>query len=233
MKRYLAVMLAASGLCGCSYLMSQKEAQLAPSRTSAKEGEIVTLPAQLRTITTKANPGSYITCAEPGPDVALSDTFKLIAGLTYERPSVLTGLEGASSVAAAKGALSSDLQTSSSAMELAGRTQTVLLAREFLFRTCEAASNGWLTPTAVAESQRKIITAITELVATDKDKAAAAAALAFGKLSPEALATAGKAAVEVQTERCADIAVQCISKAGDNATARDSCKAELAKCLKE
>lgn len=57
------------------------------------------------------------------------------------------------------------------ALELAGRTQVVLLAREFLCRNCEARANGWLKDEQFYASQDKIITQIADMIKADKAKA--------------------------------------------------------------
>jgi hypothetical protein len=221
-------------LSGCSSLVSQKNAELAPTRVTEQKGEMVTLPAQLRTITNKISTGSFITCAEPGPDIALSDTFKLITGVTSDTSSAVNSADGASTSAGNKTGLSNDLQTSTTALELAGRTQTVLLAREFLYRTCEAASNGWIEKKGVADAHASILNNITSLIETDKKKAettaAIAGAVATGKLDPKLLGNAAVVVSRAIRDACAKEFEECISKAGDD-KAKGICRASLNNCL--
>ncbi|EIM31788.1 hypothetical protein LepocDRAFT_00005300 [Leptothrix ochracea L12] len=235
MKKYLVVMLMVSTLSGCGSLMSQKVAELAPTRVTAQTGEMVTLPAQLRTITNKTSKGSYISCAEPGPDVAMSDTFKLIAGITTDTSSSINNGNGSSASAGNKTGLNNDLQTSTAALELAGRTQTVLLAREFLYRTCEAASNGWIKDEAVARAHESILKNITDLIDTDKKKAettaAIAGAVATGKLDPKLLGNAAIAVSGAIRDACTKDFEECITKAGVDEKAKGVCRANLNKCF--
>lgn len=234
MKKCFGVILIASILTGCGSLMSQKEAELAPTRITATTGEMVTLPAQLRTITNKTSKGSYISCAEPGPDVAMSDTFKLITGITTDTSSSVNNGNGSSATAGNKIGLNNDLQTSTTALELAGRTQTVLLAREFLYRTCEAASNGWIEKEDVVKAHDSILKNITTLINTDNKKAettaAIAGAVATGKLDPKLLGNAATVVSNAIREACTKDFEECISKAADE-KAKGACRANLNKCL--
>ena len=236
MKNLLVVILFVITLSGCGNLLSQKRAELAPTRVMDQKGEIVTLPAQLRTLTNKSKTDAYITCAEPGPDVAISDTFKLVTGATSDTSSSINSSDGSSASAAKKIGLNNDLQSSTAALELAGRTQTVLLAREFLYRTCEAASNGWIEKNGVKEAHNKIIEGITGLIETDKKKAEAAAnisaAVATGKLDPKVLGNATAAINSAIRASCMKDFEGCILKAGQDEKAKAACRDAMNKCLK-
>jgi hypothetical protein len=224
MKNYSIVILIASILSGCGSLMAQKTAELAPTRVTQEKGEMVTLPAQLRTITNKNEQGSYISCAEPGPDVAMSDTFKLITGIT------------ADSSTGNKATLNNDLQTSTTALELAGRTQTVLLAREFLYRTCEAASNDWLGKDDVKAAHLQILKQITGLIETDKNKAETSAviagAVASGKLDPKILGYTAVAVSGAIRDACVKTFEECVAKPGVDEKAKSVCRSAFIECLK-
>lgn len=235
MKKYLVVMLAVNILSGCGSLLSQKEADLAPSRITANIGEMVTLPSQLRTITNKTKEGAYISCAEPGPDVATSDTFKFITGITTDTSTSTKSADGSSASAGNKIGINNDFQTSTTALELAGRTQTVLLAREFLYRTCEAASNGWIAAKDVAAAHESILKNITTLIETDKKKAdttaAIAGAVASGKLDAKLLGGSAAVVSGAIREACTNNYDECISKAGVDKKAKGVCRTDLNKCL--
>ena len=99
--------------------------------------------------------GSY--CAEPAPDVALDSVAKLGMKITAEK------------------AGNADLNTELSikVVELAGRTQTVLLARELLYRACEMNANGALPDTEVVEQYKAVIALVKDLGQTDLKKAEA------------------------------------------------------------
>lgn len=85
-------------------------------------------------------------CAEPPPDIALN-----------------RALEAA--VSAQKAGISAEASAnlSSSAIELAGRSQTVLLARELLYRACEMHLNGVLQASDVKDNFAAVIELIGEL----------------------------------------------------------------------
>lgn len=201
---------------------------------STEAGAIHTMPAQLRTVTNKTTAGSFISCAEPGPDVAMSDTFKLITGITSDTSSSINGGDGKSASAGNKIGLNNDLQTSTTALELAGRTQTVLLAREFLYRTCEAASNKWITDTQVGRAHAEILKQITGLIETDKKKAettaAIAGAVATGKLDPKLLGNAATAVSGAIRDACNKEFVECLGKAGADEKAKAQCTTNFNKC---
>lgn len=68
-------------------------------------------------------------CAEPAPDVALQSLVKVTENLKVTTPSNVTG----------EGSFSGEF--ASNVIQLAGRTQLVLLAREMLYRACELSVN--------------------------------------------------------------------------------------------
>lgn len=80
--------------------------------------------------------GKIRSCSEPAPDVALSFVNELNA--SQKAP---TGTTGASA----------DATLNATALALAGRNEVVLLARESLFRICEANLNGAISNTDVAK----------------------------------------------------------------------------------
>jgi len=73
-------------------------------------------------------------CSEPFPDVGLNLTSKIAAAATYQ---------------GAKGEIDADF--ASSVVELAGRTQIVLVLREALYRLCEQIQNGNITDSRMIE----------------------------------------------------------------------------------
>lgn len=235
MKKYSLVFLVICILSGCSSLVSQKTAKLAPSRLADNTEEMITLPAELRTITNKKINSKFISCAEPGPDVALSDTFKLITGSTSDTSSSVSSGTGSSASIGNKGSLNNDLQTSTTALELAGRTQTVLLAREFLYRTCEAASNEWINSDDVKTAHSQILNQITNLVKADLKKAdtsaAIAVAIATGKLDSKILETSSKAFNDAIKESCVKTFEDCIAKSGLDEKLKAVCRTTFNNCI--
>lgn len=135
-------------LAGCS--LPQRRVELLELSGG---GQVVSYPADLR--------GAYVvggrTCAEPVPDVALASNSDLTAALKLLSETGQT----AEATAAAK--------LASKVVELSGRTQLVLLARDVLFRVCEMGAD---EQTSVALFNR-VVDMIERLARADQDKAAA------------------------------------------------------------
>ena len=74
------------------------------------------------------------------------------------------------------------LQASSTVVELGGRTQYGVLAREMLYRTCEMAAAGFLNPTTVREQHKSIINALTKMLSAEEKKAEASKVAAEANL---------------------------------------------------
>lgn len=158
MKRIILLSIIISLMFGCVHSgeKSTGKVELFQPEVIKGEGELVSVPSGLRilNITEKdENSKGFLFCAEPFSDVALSDTFRLINSFKSN---------GTDS--------SRELETNATALELAGRTQVVLLAREFLYRTCEAAANGWLDASAVKLNHVAIIIQISSMLEQDANK---------------------------------------------------------------
>lgn len=93
-------------------------------------------------------------CAEPPPDVALARTIDLIAKVAYQ------GATG-------------DLQAklAEQLAQLGGRTQTVLILRESLFRLCELSINSGLGPADLKNLYTEVVQAAVGLATTEATKA--------------------------------------------------------------
>lgn len=91
-------------------------------------------------------------CAEPPPDVALNRSLELAGKFSGETQGVELSAEARAALA-------------SNAVQLAGRTQLVLLARELLYRTCELALNGHLSSADVKTNYAKVVE-LVELLGT-------------------------------------------------------------------
>jgi hypothetical protein len=126
------------------------------------------------TVTTR---GAYIwpadggrhVCAEPPPDLALTTAREISANLKAAAQTL--GNIGAPSIDAGGAA-----KLSSAAIELAGRSQIVLLTREFLYRECELAANfepGTPGYDALAAQYRGILDVVVKLAEAEKSRAAA------------------------------------------------------------
>ncbi|MEG1929488.1 MAG: hypothetical protein RR090_12890 [Niameybacter sp.] len=95
----------------------------------------------------------YRFCAEPVPDVALTLANKIKLGV--KQPANDISANGSVDL----GAVASVLN---------GRTETVLLAREAMFRLCEASLNGAIPKEKYTEHFGAILKLVEELVALDK-----------------------------------------------------------------
>jgi hypothetical protein len=111
--------------------------------------------------------GKRHVCAEPPPDLGLTTAREISANLKAAAEAV--GGLGAPSIDAGGTA-----KLSSAAIELAGRSQLVLLAREFLYRECELAANFSQHDAryqALAAQYGRILEVVLELAKADKAEA--------------------------------------------------------------
>lgn len=101
-------------------------------------------------------------CAEPPPDIALDTLQKLAAKLNVQ----VTG------AGAGGGEFSSEL--SGKVVELAGRTQLIVLARELLYRACELSLNhGDIAPEQTLAMYQEVVNLIKNLGQADLARAQA------------------------------------------------------------
>jgi hypothetical protein len=107
-------------------------------------------------------------CAEPPPDLGLTTAREISANLKAAASAL--GAIGSPSLEAGGVA-----KLSSAAIELAGRSQLVLLTREFLYRDCELAANfgpGTTEYTVLGAQYGKVLDVVLELAKADRDRAA-------------------------------------------------------------
>lgn len=224
---------------GCSALAPQKTSHI-KSKAIGDGGDLYSIPANLRTIDVRKKTSDYIICSEPVPDIAMSNVLKLALEASKnqsENASTASGTDSTSrSVSNALG-LKGNLDASTTALELAGRTQIVLIAREFLSSNCKARANGWISNADFKESQDKIVDQITAMIDTDKKKAEADKAKAVAvsaavkaKLNKKALANVGAAFAQAKAEICLSAYDSCISNAAGDATKIKVCRTNLGKC---
>lgn len=115
-----AVLLAGLVSLGCTG--PQRRAELLD--LNKERASVVTMPADLRTTYLLTDDEQQRFCAEPSPDVAME---------------ALRAIEARYHAAHGPGGLSGE--ASSRVMELAGRSQLVMVARELLYRACELSVN--------------------------------------------------------------------------------------------
>lgn len=126
LARPVGLSLALLALGGCGFF-AQKHAE---TKTLEDSGvAAITYPTELRAAYAVKKDSTARYCAEPPPDVALNTIQKIAADV---KATTKSGTE-------AEGGLSAEASTT--ALELAGRTQLVLLAREMLYRACELSMN--------------------------------------------------------------------------------------------
>lgn len=132
----------------------QSAATAEPTRT-----HVVTLPAQFRGAYVIETKDRKFLCAEPPPDVAQSIAASFAAKLKVPKD---------------QGEVDASASRIATALELSGRSELTLLAREMLYRNCELAVNyGGLPPDKVLEHQGKIVDAIVTLAEADLKRATA------------------------------------------------------------
>lgn len=125
LSQMIALSLILTSLSACG--VPQRSAQVHSIR--ANDVSAVSYPADLRGAYLKMGESKMQFCAEPAPDVALQSLVKVTENLKVTTPS---GTQG-------EGSFSGEF--ASNVIQLAGRTQLVLLAREMLYRACELAVN--------------------------------------------------------------------------------------------
>ena len=121
----------------------------------------VTYPADLRGAYMQTGESKVQFCAEPAPDVALQSLVKVTENLKATTPSGIQVEGSASGEFAAK------------VIQLAGRTQLVLLAREMLYRACELALNHDTDKNTAVELYKAAGELVKDLGQADKARAKA------------------------------------------------------------
>jgi hypothetical protein len=132
MKPWLHLMIALAALALVVFALSACTAtkpQTTVETTQLPNGiTVVSYPASLRGAYVFPNALAAKLCSEPVPDVALASVEKITANLGTTIGSVPISTEAGYELA-------------NNAVELAGRTQLVMLAREAMYRACEIAIN--------------------------------------------------------------------------------------------
>jgi hypothetical protein len=122
---YIMIIIVLSVLSGCATPQREvKMIQITPQMPS-----VITYPSDVRGTYVVRDDSALKFCAEPAPDVALESIQKLAANLKA------TFAAGQPIDASISGELAVKV------IELAGRTQLLLIAREMLYRACEMSLN--------------------------------------------------------------------------------------------
>jgi len=159
MRSFILIMIiiVLSVLSGCGTPQREvRRIEISPQMPS-----VITYPSDVR--------GTYIVkegsdlkfCAEPVPDVALESIQKLIGNIKLTLPQQETvGVD-----------LTSDLTVK--AIELAGRIQLLLIAREMLYRACEMSVNHPTKVSDAMEMYKIVVQLIKDLGQAEKTQAEA------------------------------------------------------------
>lgn len=157
MTRFITITILAGMLTACS-LPETKSRILTIDN---KNTHAVTYPSNLRGAYFVDKQSSVRFCAEPAPDVALENLQKISANLSA---TLNSGDQG-------NAALNAELKTK--VIELAGRTELLLVAREMLYRACELSINHDITPTQLTKIYDSVSKLIMNLATADKTQAEA------------------------------------------------------------
>jgi hypothetical protein len=128
-------------------------------------------------------------------------------------------------------AVQANLNLSREVVELQGRTQLVLLAREFMYRNCEAAANGYISREDYLTLHKASINQVSEMLKASVSKAEAenTAAEAKKTAAEAKKAEADAKKIEAETER-----LKILTKTDGTIfqSQLKYCKSELLKCIK-
>lgn len=219
MRAKLLAVIGCLLVSGCSTMGLTEQKIVKVKATGTDKGlEIASFPTQLRGAYVYTDgEGNKFVCAEPFADVAASSslnaTVNAINNLSGSLDRSLdtsknNSLSGGNSSENNEGSTNRSLGNSTQSEQsvnlglnaineivaLEGRTQFVLLAREMLFRTCEAAANGKLESedSPVAKQHEHIFIALTKMIDTQKSKAEAKKAEADAERAKAILKVADK-----------------------------------------
>lgn len=144
--------LAAIALSGCASLTPPARThELTPGKPYVVDYDASRRGAYIVPVTPDGT-GQFRVCAEPAPDVALESITKIIAELKLAQADVDAKTQ---------------IELSTRVVELAGRTQLVLVLRESLYRLCEQGLNGSLSQEQVSTLYTKVLDTIVMLAQSD------------------------------------------------------------------
>lgn len=157
MNRYIAIIITLSTLSACS-LPETKSRILTIDNNNTRA---VTYPGNLRGAYFVDKQSSVRFCSEPAPDIAMENLQKLSANLSA---TLKSGDQG-------NAALNAELRAK--VIELAGRTELLLVAREMLYRACELSINHDITPEQITKIYDSVSKLIMNLATAEKTQAEA------------------------------------------------------------
>jgi hypothetical protein len=164
MVRLVLGALALVIISGCSTL---NPAVRSVRTLDANRSALLTTDATLRS--------TYMLIPDNNPDADLANRILCVE----PQPDAATQLAARASLSGAGGRIGQDasadavLEYNSTIVQLAGRSSTVLLARDFLFNVCLLRANGFLTDLQVYDLYLRTITLVGDIAAADKLQSAA------------------------------------------------------------
>lgn len=208
---------------GCASQIQSTRPVLIP--LEAKSGVVVTSAAQRQTYIRpvgKDVPAIRV-CAEPMPDAVLDQRLATALEAAH-KGSVSVKLRKVDLSISSDDALKYARELALDHQELAGRTWTVLLAREFLYRMCELTLNldpGTADFAEAAKHYDKIADAITKIAEAEKEQAEGR------KIEAEVERSKLKAAIDAQVAQKAELSATLLGRVttGTGAT----CKVDAAR----
>jgi hypothetical protein len=160
----MVALVGSAALVGCDF--PQREALVENPWSKPGQPGVVTMPGELRAAYIAGGKDAVLRyCAEPAPDTAAQAALK-----------VATAIEASGkSTSAAEGSakINNNVEYAVTVLELAGRTQAVLLTRELAYRVCEARLNGIIDEKAAHGLLWDVIQVSRHLAEAEQKKAEA------------------------------------------------------------
>lgn len=163
---YLSLMLISLLGSGCTTnLVAQKQAKFVKvnNKIANNQMKAISMPENIRLFYYwQASDGKMMACTQPASDVAKSDSFKSSGN---------TGVKLSDGAGILKNDVTVEggVNSSTTVLQLNGRSSAILLARDALFHTCEFAANGWLTEESIKESFRMALAVAQNISEAEKD----------------------------------------------------------------
>jgi hypothetical protein len=251
----LGALTALCSACGSSQLKGE------PVSAAGAKAVAITYPASVRGVYFRTEAGAYY-CAEPPPDTAVNESLKMALKAALEaNQSAVTGAKrargdssaeaNASASQGGKGNLETSYEHGVINVELAGRSELVLVVRESLYRVCEASQNNAFSPDQVLGLYNRALENIKSVAEAIKahDEAKKVSAEA-DRLAAEAKLTEAQAASAVQAltkeldpamavlvvkfaKPCVEANTKCINDAKKDDAKLKKCGDELKTCVQE
>lgn len=227
---------------GCGNVLAPQTAKNVGAKLIGEQGEVYAVPANVRMMDIRKKNADYVVCSDPVPDVAVANALKLALDASQNAAAKVAATVGDNStsndISNAVGVKGS-YDVSTTALELAGRTQIVLLAREFLSSNCKARAYGWLKENEFQENQKGIIEQITAIIKAEQEKSSAEKAKADAQkveaiaemaLDKGTLAKVNSVFGDAILSHCTDNLSTCLIDAKGDTKKNEACKSSYLTC---